>query len=114
MDVSDGLAGDLAKLCEASQVSTVVGSGGVPLSDAARTALVADPALMETILTGGDDYEIVATVAPDHVTAFRAEAAKAGVAATQVAQIVAGEDEPTFVDLNGRPITFERPSFSHF
>ena len=36
MDVSDGLAGDLAKLCSVSGVSAVVDLPAVPLSDAAR------------------------------------------------------------------------------
>ncbi len=65
MDVSDGLAGDLAKLCRASGVAAEIDVTRVPLSNAARAALAADPALLETILTGGDDYEIVLTLAPE-------------------------------------------------
>ena len=65
MDVSDGLAGDLAKLCRASSVAAEIDVSRVPLSEAARAALAADPALIETVLTGGDDYEIVLTLAPE-------------------------------------------------
>ena len=65
MDVSDGLAGDLAKLCRASGVAAEIDVARVPLSDAARAAIAADPALIETALTGGDDYEIVLTLAPE-------------------------------------------------
>ena len=64
MDVSDGLAGDLAKLCRASGVAAEIDVTRVPLSNAAHAALAADPALVEPILTGGDDYEIVLTIAP--------------------------------------------------
>ena len=70
MDVSDGLAGDLAKLCRASAVAAEIDVARVPLSDAARAAVAADPALIETVLTGGDDYEIVLTLAPEKLGAF--------------------------------------------
>src|ERR1700691_2587978 len=59
MDVSDGLAGDLAQLCRASGVAAEIDAARVPLSDAARAVLEAEPALIETILTGGDDHEML-------------------------------------------------------
>src|SRR6267154_4837573 len=71
MDVSDGLAGDLAKLCRASGVSAEIACADVPLSDAARAALARDPALIETIVSGGDDYDVLATVPANEVEALR-------------------------------------------
>src|SRR2546423_10754310 len=79
MDVSDGLAGDLAKLCRASEVSANIEVARVPLSDAAANALSGDCNLIEPILTGGEDYEILCAVAPGRVAAFSADSAKAGV-----------------------------------
>ena len=62
MDVSDGLAGDLAKLCRASGVSAEIDVARVPLSPAAHAALASrDPSLIEPILTNGDDYEVLAS-----------------------------------------------------
>jgi thiamine-monophosphate kinase len=116
MDVSDGLVGDLTKLCRASGVSAEIGVARVPLSEAARTALNAEPALIETILTGGDDYEVLATMPPTKVDVFRQAAAAAGVAVTDVGGIVAGgeEAEPRFLGTDGKPLVFARTSFSHF
>ena len=79
MDVSDGLAGDLAKLCRASGVAAEVDAARVPISDAARAALAADPALFETALTGGDDYEILLTLPPERLELFRAAAAQSAL-----------------------------------
>ena len=74
MDVSDGLAGDFAKLCRVSKVSAAIAAARVPLSDAAKAVIAADPAMLETALTGGDDYEIVCTVPLHRADSFRSAA----------------------------------------
>jgi thiamine-monophosphate kinase len=112
MDVSDGLAGDLAKLCRASSVAAEVDVASVPLSDAARAALAADPTLLETVLTGGDDYEIVLTLSPQKLGAFHAAAHAAGVATAEIGQVTAGEGASFVRD--GSPLSLARPSYSHF
>jgi thiamine-monophosphate kinase len=112
MDVSDGLAGDLAKLCRASGVAAEIDVARVPLSDAVRAAVAADPTTIETALTGGDDYEIVLTLAPDKLAAFRAAAHSAGVAVAEIGRVTAGEGARFVQD--GKTLTFARPSYSHF
>jgi thiamine-monophosphate kinase len=62
MDISDGLVADLEHLCEASGVAGVIEVARLPLSDAARAAVMADPTLLEAALIGGDDYEILFTM----------------------------------------------------
>jgi thiamine-monophosphate kinase len=114
MDVSDGLAGDLGKLCCASAVTAEVEVARIPLSEGARAALSAEPALIETIVTGGDDYEIVACVPAGKVEGLRQQASAAGVVVTEVGAIVAGEGEARFLDAHGQQLVFARPSFSHF
>lgn len=113
MDVSDGLAGDLAKLCRVSQVAAEIEVARVPLSDAARAVLAADPTMGETALSGGDDYEIVCTVPQAKAESFRAAAQAAQVAVTEIGRIVAGEGA-RFLDANGIALAFKRASFSHF
>jgi thiamine-monophosphate kinase len=105
MDISDGLAGDLAKLCRASGFSAVVELGSAPLSAAAREAIAIDPALFEAAITGGDDYEILFT-------------AKHGASppppACRIGEIVAGSASPTFIDVHKKPVVFRKLSFQHF
>ena len=114
MDVSDGLVGDLGKLCAASNVSADIEVARVPLSDAASGALGSDCELIKPILTGGEDYEILCTIAPDRVAAFQTAAAKAGVPVAEIGRIVAGTAPPRFLNPEGNPLTFLRTSYSHF
>jgi thiamine-monophosphate kinase len=86
----------------------------VPLSPAAQSALRDAPALLATILGGGDDYEILCTIAPEKADAFRAAAASAKVAVAPIGRIVAGTAPPRFRDGDGSDIQIEQASFSHF
>jgi thiamine-monophosphate kinase len=112
MDVSDGLVGDLAKLCRASAVAAEIDVARVPLSEAARTAVTAEPALLEMVLTGGDDYEILLTVGPEKLAAFRAAADVAGVLVTEIGRVVKGEGARFLHE--GNTLAFTRPAYSHF
>jgi thiamine-monophosphate kinase len=114
MDVSDGLAGDLAKLCRASGVSAEIDCTRVPLSDAARATLAQEPSVIETIVTGGDDYEVLATVAPDKLEPLRRQALAAGVTITEIGAVVVGQGEARLIGSDGKPLVLAQPSFSHF
>jgi thiamine-monophosphate kinase len=114
MDVSDGFVGDLTKMLAVSGVSAEVAAFRTPLSDPAGAAIAADPRLFAVALTGGDDYEIIASVPPLRAAAFEAEARAAGVPVTHVGAAIEGSGPPRFVGADGAPITFERGSYSHF
>lgn len=113
MDVSDGLIGDFGKLARASSVGAEIDLASVPLSKAARTALAADPAALEAILTGGDDFEVVATVPPAKLAAFKAAARRAGVPVTEIGAVTGGKGVRLRAS-DGRLLRFARSSFSHF
>ena len=113
MDVSDGLAGDLAKLLRASGVGADIEVARVPLSRAALAALKVEPKLIETVLTGGDDFEVIASVPPARLKSFIAAAKLAGVRATDIGRVTAKEGA-RFHAPDGRVLRFARTSFSHF
>jgi len=68
--------------------------------------------MLERALSGGDDYEILCTVPPDKVAAFRAAAKAANVAVADIGVIAAGKGARFIA--SGKPLKFKRPSFSHF
>src|SRR5437762_6687015 len=84
MDVSDGLAGDLAKLCGVSGVSAVIDAPSIPLSPAAAALLARGTVDIETIVSGGDDYEVLCTIPEDSFEAFVQAAGQAGGAVTSI------------------------------
>jgi thiamine-monophosphate kinase len=114
MDVSDGLAGDLAKLCAASGVSAVIDLPSVPLSPAAKAVLAADAVSIGEIVSGGDDYEVLCAIRPNAFEEFMREARTAGVAASPIGTIVAGVAAPRFLDAKGAELPLTRTSYSHF
>ena len=114
MDVSDGLVGDLAKMLRVSGASAEVEVARVPLSEAARAVIAGEPRLLVTALTGGDDYEILASVPESNAEAFEAAALAAGVAVARIGVVTAGQGAPVFRDARGAPMSFVRGSYSHF
>jgi thiamine-monophosphate kinase len=114
IDVSDGFVGDLSKLLRVSGLSGEVEITRVPLSAGAQKALAADATLRDAIYGGGDDYEIVCTVADEKLDAFRAAAQETGLAVAAVGRVREGTGAPHFFDAEGRALTFARRSFSHF
>src|SRR6185295_1021168 len=79
MDVSDGLAGDLTKLCAASAVSAAIHTPGIPLSRPAAALRASGTVSMEALITGGDDYEILCAIPEASYDAFAQGARQAGV-----------------------------------
>jgi thiamine-monophosphate kinase len=114
MDVSDGLAGDLTKLCAASGVSAVIDVPRIPVSAAASRVLAERAVTIEAMISGGDDYEILCTV-PEARCAILAERAReAGIALTPIGTIATGSDAPRFLDGEGRDLPLKSRSYSHF
>jgi thiamine-monophosphate kinase len=114
MDVSDGLAGDLAKLCAASGVSAAIDAASVPLSAAAAGLVARNTVGVETLFAGGDDYEVLCTVPPTQTDALIAAGRAAGLGVTIIGTIVEGGRPPRFLDRQGQELVLKRLSYSHF
>jgi len=114
MDVSDGLAGDLAKLCAASGVSAVIDAQSIPLSAPAASLLARGTFGIEALVSGGDDYEILCAIPENRFEAFAREAGQAGVTVASIGTVIAGSSPPQFLDAQGAQIALKRLSYSHF
>lgn len=115
MDLSDGLAKDLSRLCLASGVSARIELAAVPVAEPLRAgaaSLGLDP--LELALGGGEDYELVATLDPsDAEAARRVLDERFGVTLTTVGTIIEGEG-PVAVGDDGRETPLGSKGWDHF
>lgn len=92
MDLSDGLAADLPKLCRASGVGAVVRADLLPISDnlvEAAAYVGRDP--IDLAASGGEDFELLMAVSPDAVErVVSAVEETAGARVTDIGEITDG------------------------
>lgn len=114
MDVSDGLLGDLGHICRASGCAAEIEAECLPLSSAARAALGAGLGNgLSTLVTGGDDYEILFTAPPESDQALSALSGELGLPLTRIGRIKPGRDV-TLLDGAGRAIGIGQDGYRHF
>lgn len=113
MDVSDGLLKDLARLCRVSGVGAVVEAAAVPVSAAARQVLARHGTTPSELMSGGEDYEILAAVRADRCAAFEAAADAAGASCTMIGHVEAGSGI-SLIDSGGRKLPLGRWGWDHF
>lgn len=113
LDVSDGLMADLTHLCEVSGVGARIEVARLPLSPAAGR-VAGEPALLETILTGGDDYEILFAAPPETVAVIDSLAAETGVRITRIGTALDAGEGVSVLSASGEPLALKRLGFRHF
>ena len=113
MDVSDGLVKDLERMCKASGVGAVIDSDMIQWSSPMVLVIRQQPELFSTILSAGDDYEILATVGAADVAAFSADATRLPDGAHRIGTIVEGAGVRV-LRADGSEIVFNRKGWDHF
>ncbi|MEO5338967.1 MAG: thiamine-phosphate kinase [Magnetococcus sp. MYC-9] len=113
IDVSDGLVADLRQLCRASGVGARLFAEQVPLSAAAQAQVDRQgEGLLARLLSGGEDYELLFTVAPTVVPSVMLLAATMGVRITEIGRITGGSD--VIVTYQEQPMSVGSGGWCHF
>tara|TARA_Y100000385_G_scaffold88881_1_gene91449 strand:- start:1115 stop:2140 length:1026 start_codon:yes stop_codon:yes gene_type:complete len=116
IDISDGYAADLAHICKGSSVSAEVWVDDLPMS----TALVNYAGEAEArmlALSGGDDYELCFTAAPERGDSINALAEQLKLNITRVGRITEAKNNEARVvllDRNSNEINLVRSGYRHF
>ena len=114
MDLSDGLATDLAHLCAESGVGAEVEGAALPLTAELRQAAAACGAgPLDWALTGGEDYQLLLTCAAGDANALRELAHQAlGATLSPVGRMVAGRGVTLLEGAVRRDISYQ--GYDHF
>ena len=109
MDVSDGFADDLGKMCMASGVAARVRMPAVPVSDALKACFQDD--YTEIALAGGEDYELLFTAPPPVMAAI---APTLGVRVSIIGEVIEGNaGAVTVLDERGLPLEMSGGGWDH-
>jgi thiamine-monophosphate kinase len=111
IDISDGLAGDLGHILEASGVGAVLDWDCMPLPDPVRR-YVADTGDWTLPLTAGDDYELCFTMPPARKDEMEQRLSDAGLTAVPIGLIESGPGLK--LRKEGRAIDFIPAGYEHF
>tara|TARA_R110000824_G_scaffold399843_1_gene606064 strand:+ start:149390 stop:150373 length:984 start_codon:yes stop_codon:yes gene_type:complete len=114
LDISDGLMADLGHLCQQSDLGARIEIARLPLSDAARSALNGTPSLLETVVTGGDDYELLFAAPASAAQHIDSVAAQSSTRVTRIGRLVEPHENVLAVDALGAPLAFKHAGFRHF
>jgi thiamine-monophosphate kinase len=113
IDVSDGLVADLGHILSASGLGAVLHLEEIPLSSGFSEVLIRQPEWLELALTGGEDYELLFTVASESAGDIVRLAAELALPLTRIGTLQA---EPGLLILqqDGGHYPFQRSGFDHF
>lgn len=111
IDVSDGLAGDAARLAAASGCGASIEAGRLPLSAALVNMQPVEQA-QSCALTGGDDYELCFTVAPARAAEMESRLTNVKCRVTCIGRVE--EKLSLRVTRNGKPVDCDTRGYDHF
>ncbi len=114
IDLSDGLSSDLGHILEASHVRARLDLAALPLSEPFTAALQADPELLELALSGGEDYELLFTLAEADLPAVLDLGRQLNLPLTPVGVIQAGEPSLLLREASGAERSCQTRGFDHF
>jgi thiamine-monophosphate kinase len=110
IDLSDGLSSDLQRLVEASRPGTgfEIHAAEIPIARAACGSLAA-------ALHDGEDFELLFTIDPRHVTALRQKWARnSALELTEIGRVVRSREKVAIVVADGSRKPLAPAGYDHF
>lgn len=111
-DISDGLIADAEHVSRASGVGFDLILNDIPLSKPAAEWAGKDLPRLKTLVTSGDDFELIFTSAPSNETALMGAETK-GLRLTKIGTVSKGSGIKV-TDSGGKTVAFDKTGHKHF
>jgi thiamine-monophosphate kinase len=114
IDISDGLAGDLDHILQASGVDGVVDELLIPVSAVFENGTDSRPVRQELTLYGGEDYELLFTVSREKLAEIEALGAELQTTITRIGSVREGPGRIWLRDSTGATHSLSVRGYDHF
>lgn len=112
LDISDGLALDTSRLASASGLAAEIDGAKLPLSEPIRSLIQSADLSLADVVSGGDDYEVLAAVAPQNARAFEEMLKAVGQSVSKIGTLSKGSGL-TLYGAGGEKVALKNLGWDH-
>jgi thiamine-monophosphate kinase len=113
IDISDGLIADLEKLINNQKLSYKLDLNSIPVSKNLKKLLVMKKLNKISVVSQGDDYQILFTADPSKSRIINKTASSLNVKISKIGKICTASLKPQIIDQKGREIALKSKGFYH-
>ena len=112
IDISDGLASDIRRICEESNVGANIFIKNIPISRELKSEIRNPKSEINLALYGGEDYELLFTVKPENVRKLKSLWKNMKTPITMIGEIT--KRGINLVNTDGKAIPLTKEGYNHF
>ena len=113
IDISDGLIDDLSKMINKQNLSYILYQDHVPLSKHLKKLVKTNNLNKSTLISNGDDYQVLFTASPHKSRIIRNACKNLGVKIAKIGKINSGNKKSIIIDQKGKKIVIKNKGYTH-
>ncbi len=113
IDISDGLVADLEKLINKQKLSYVINLDDIPISSKLRNLIRIKKWKKISVVSQGDDYQILFTASPSKTRIIRKTFKSLGIKISKIGKISSVKHKNVIIDKKGEKIAIKSKGYSH-
>ena len=113
IDISDGLIADLEKLINKQKLSYTINLDDIPISSNLRKLIKIKKWKKISVISQGDDYQILFTATPSKTRIIRQTFKSLGIKISKIGKISSSKHKNLIIDKKGEKIAIKNKGYSH-